>query len=310
MFEPAYLRTLESGQLSLRVSESFEMLRNCAICPRNCKVDRIHGQRGFCNTGSLAAVSSANPHFGEESPLVGSGGSGTIFFTSCNLKCVFCQNYEISHLMDGEEFDAPALGQMMLRLQSMGCHNINLVTPTHQTAQILAAVKWASEKGLRVPLVYNTGGYDSVETLMLLDGVIDIYMPDIKFMDPKISLDLIKAEDYPVVVKAAVVEMHRQVGDLRISESGLAERGLLVRHLVMPNEAAGTQEAMRFLTEKISPNTYVNIMDQYRPCGQAKSINGINRRTSRQENLEALEMAREEGITRLDDRVPFRANFF
>ncbi len=310
MFEPAYLRTLENGELSRKVFDSFQMLENCSLCPRSCEVNRINGQRGFCNTGSLAVVSSANPHFGEESPLVGTGGSGTIFFTSCNLKCVFCQNYEISHFMDGEEFDTPALGQIMLRLQSRGCHNINLVTPTHQTPQILAAVKWAAEKGLRVPLVYNTGGYDSVDTLKLLDGVVDVYMPDIKFMDPKISLDLMNAEDYPVVVKAAIIEMHGQVGDLRISERGLAQRGLLVRHLVMPNEYAGTREAMGFLAKMISQNTYVNIMDQYRPCGQAESIRGIDRRLRGEEYLEAIRTAQAEGITRIDDRAPFRVKFF
>ncbi|MBI4965700.1 MAG: radical SAM protein [Desulfomonile tiedjei] len=310
MFEPVYLRTLRAGALSAKVEKAREMLKDCYVCPRNCRVNRLEDETGFCGIGKLAKASSANPHFGEESPLVGSGGSGTIFFTSCNLKCVFCQNYEISHLMEGEDVDTPTLGGVMLGLQRMGCHNINFVTPSHVVPQILEAVNWAAGNGLQVPLVYNTGGYDSVETLQLLDGVVDIYMPDIKFMDPKICKDMMDAEDYPEIVHHAILEMHRQVGDLELDSRGIATRGLLVRHLVMPNELAGTREAMRFLAKEVSANTYVNIMDQYRPCGRAFDQPEINRSVNHQEYVEAIGMAQQEGITRLDERVGARMRFF
>jgi putative pyruvate formate lyase activating enzyme len=310
MFEPSYLRALKEGALSEKVEKAREMLKDCHVCPRDCRVNRLEGEMGFCSIGARAQVSSANPHFGEESPLVGSGGSGTIFLTSCNLKCIFCQNYEISHLMEGEEMDTQTLGRVMLGLQRMGCHNINFVTPSHVVPQILEAVKWASENGLQVPLVYNTGGYDSVETLRLLDGVVDIYMPDIKFMDPKTSKEMMDAEDYPEIVRKAILEMHRQVGDLQTDERGIATRGLLVRHLVMPNDLAGTREAMRFLAKEVSTNTYVNIMNQYRPCGRAFENPDINRSVNRDEYLEAIETAQQEGITRLDERVGLRMRFF
>jgi putative pyruvate formate lyase activating enzyme len=304
-----YLKTLRQGLLPGIVREAWEMLKDCHVCPRNCGVNRLEGETGFCRTGAKAMVSSANPHFGEEAPLVGSGGSGTIFFTSCNLKCVFCQNYEISHLMEGEELDSRELGRLMLGLQEMGCHNINFVTPSHVVPQIVDALHWAAENGLRVPLVYNTGGYDSVETLRLLDGIVDIYMPDLKFMDSQVSDMLMAAADYPDVAQAAIKEMHRQVGDLQIDKRCIATRGLLVRHLVMPNELAGTREAMRFLAQEISTNTYVNIMDQYRPCGRASENPNISRSVTRREYEAALEMAQEEGITRLDQRAGFRLRF-
>jgi putative pyruvate formate lyase activating enzyme len=309
MSQPIYLKTLREGLFPGIVRDTWEMLKDCHVCPRNCGVNRLEGETGFCRTGAKAMVSSANPHFGEESPLVGSGGSGTIFFTSCNLKCVFCQNYEISHLMDGEEIGSPALGGLMLGLQKMGCHNINLVTPSHVVPQIVDALHWAAENGLRVPLVYNTGGYDSVETLRLLDGIVDIYMPDLKFMDSRVSDMLMTAADYPDVARAAIKEMHRQVGDLEIDKRGIATRGLLVRHLVMPDELAGTREAMRFLAQEIFTNTYVNIMDQYRPCGRASEYPIINRSVTRREYEAALDMAQEEGITRLDERVGSRMRF-
>jgi putative pyruvate formate lyase activating enzyme len=309
MFEPRYLKTLRDGAFSEKVENARKLLKNCGVCPRECEVNRLEGETGFCGLGDRAMVASAHPHYGEETPLVGSGGSGTIFFTSCNLKCVFCQNFEISHLMEGEEVDATDLGRVMLRLQGMGCHNINFVTPSHVAPQILEAVYWAAGNGLRVPLVYNTGGYDKVDTLELLDGVVDIYMPDLKFMDPAVCKELMNAEDYPQIVKAAIREMHRQVGDLEMNEQGIATQGLLVRHLVMPDDLAGTREAMRFLAG-ISRNTYVNVMDQYRPCGKAAGKPGIDRSVTRDEYARALEMAREEGITRLDDRVRSRIRFF
>lgn len=308
MFEPSYLKTLSEGSFPEKIAGAVELLRGCRVCPRECGVDRLQGETGFCGLGAKAMVASAHPHYGEEAPLVGTGGSGTIFFTSCNLKCIFCQNYEISHLMEGQEVDETALGRLMLRLQGMGCHNINFVTPSHLVPQIVGAVYWAAGNGLRVPLVYNTGGYDKVETLRLLDGIVDIYMPDLKFMDHKICKELMDAEDYPAVAQAAIAEMHRQVGDLQINEQGVALRGLLVRHLVMPNDLAGTREAMRFLAG-ISTNTYVNVMDQYRPCGKAVGKPGLHRSVTRDEYARALEAAREEGINRLDDRIRHRIRF-
>jgi putative pyruvate formate lyase activating enzyme len=310
MFEPAYVSALKEGRLQERIDQAKGRLRECTLCPRNCKVNRLEGEIGFCKVGARAIISSANPHFGEEAPLVGSGGSGTIFMTSCNLKCVFCQNYEISHLMEGQEVDTDAFGGLMIGLQRLGCHNINFVTPSHVVPQILEAVKWAAEDGLRVPLVYNSGGYDSVETLRLLDGVIDIYMPDLKFMDSRISKELMNAPDYPEVARAAIVEMHRQVGDLQINENGIATRGLLVRHLVMPDDLTETRKAMRFLATEVSTNTYVNIMNQYRPCGRAHEHPKLDRSVTRAEYLDAVNSAREEGIERLDDRVSHRLRVF
>ncbi len=310
MFEAAYVRSLRDGTLRLKVETARELLRDCCVCARECRVNRLEGELGFCGIGAKALVSSAHPHFGEESPLVGSRGSGTIFFTSCNLKCVFCQNYEISHLMEGQEVSAEALADLMLGLQRMGCHNINFVTPSHVVPQILEALLPAAEKGLKVPLVYNTGGYDSVETLKLLDGVVDIYMPDLKFMDSRPSELLMNAPDYPEVVKDAIKEMHRQVGDLQTNELGVATRGLLVRHLVMPQGLANTRAAMGFLAREISASTYVNVMSQYRPCGRAMEYSETNRSLNRDEYVEAIKIAEVEGITRLDERVSFRIRLF
>jgi putative pyruvate formate lyase activating enzyme len=300
--DPAYLELHAKGILMERVRGALQILRSCVICPRMCKVNRLEGQLGYCRTGRLAKVSSFSPHFGEESPLVGRGGSGTIFFTHCNLLCIFCQNYDISHLGIGEEVDAGLLARMMIRLQEQGCHNINFVTPTHVVPQILEALPLAIEGGLRVPLVYNTGGYDRVETLRLLEGVVDIYMPDIKFLDRRTAQRMCNAPDYPETVKAAIREMHRQVGDLRTDPEGIATRGLLVRHLVMPEGLAQTREAMEFLADEISKETYVNVMDQYRPCGEAHSHRDLSRRITREEYAEALEAARRAGLHRLDSR--------
>jgi putative pyruvate formate lyase activating enzyme len=310
MFEPVYLKTMRAGLLHEKVAEAWKRLADCNLCPRDCRVNRLEGETGFCGLADKAVADAADPHFGEEDCLVGHNGSGTIFFSSCNLKCPFCQNYELSHLMEGQELDTPALGTLMLALQSIGCHNVNTVTPSHLVAQILAAVAWAAERGLRVPLVYNCGGYESLETLKLLDGVVDIYMPDLKFADSEISKRFLNAEDYPEVARAAIVEMHRQVGDLEINDQGIATRGLLIRHLVMPNDLAGTRENMRFLAQRVSGNTYVNIMDQYRPCGKAFEDPEIARSTTREEYNRAVEAAKEEGITRLDKRTGFRLRLF
>lgn len=256
----------------------------------------------MCQTGRQAMVSSYSPHYGEEDPLVGRSGSGTIFFTHCNLRCLFCQNYDISHEGHGAKTTARELAEMMLFLQRRGCHNINFVTPTHTVPQILEALPDAIEQGLRVPLVYNCGGYEEVETLQLLDGIFDIYMPDFKFWNPQVSDRFCSAPDYPEKARSALREMHAQVGDLVIDESGIAQRGLLVRHLVMPRGLSGTREIMRFLATEISENTYVNVMNQYRPCGEAHRFPDISRSITAGEYREAVQMAQEEGIRRLDER--------
>jgi len=305
-FRSSYLDLHEKGILKERAAEAQSRLESCQLCPRECKENRQADQKGFCRTGLRAVVSSHSPHFGEEDPLVGTGGSGTIFFSHCNLLCLFCQNYEISHLGEGQEVSRDQLAGMMLHLQKLGCHNINFVSPSHVVAQILAALPMAIEGGLRVPLVYNTGGYDSVETLHLLDGVFDIYMPDLKFMDGEISYQQCRAKDYPVRAREAIKEMHRQVGDLVVGPDSIAERGLLIRHLVLPGGLAGTRAAMRFLAREVSPDTYVNIMAQYRPCGEAMGHPPLNRRISSKEYEEALNLALEEGIHRLDQRKGIR----
>ncbi len=301
-FEPVYLRTFREGLFPEKIENAFRMLENCALCPRNCGLNRLKGEKGYCCAGSMPEVSSHSPHFGEERPLVGFHGSGTIFMTHCSLQCLFCQNYSISHLGEGQEVSFERLGKMMIELQSMGCHNINFVSPTHYVPQILKAIPPAVEKGLSVPLVYNTGGYDSVQTLKLLDGVFDIYMPDFKFSDSKPAQEYSQASDYPENVKLALKEMFSQVGDLLVDEKGIALRGLLVRHLVLPQGLAGTREAMHFMAQELSKNTYVNIMDQYYPCGKISLNSPLGRRITKEEYNEAIEAAKKEGITRLDKR--------
>lgn len=301
-FTPAYLETHRQGLLQERGRKAYEIMLACEICPHRCRVDRRHGELGICRTGDKPVVASFGPHFGEEDPLVGQHGSGTIFFSHCNLFCIFCQNWEISHGGEGEEIDIEDLAAIMLRLQAQGCHNINFVTPTHQVPMILAALPLAIEGGLRLPLVYNTGGYEAVPTLQLLDGVVDIYMPDFKFWDPAVAADLCNAPDYPEVARQALREMHRQVGDLVMDENGVAQRGLLVRHLVLPQGLAGTKEIMEFLAKEISPNTYVNVMGQYRPCGQAYTHPALREFLTAEEHREAQRLARQAGLTRLDQR--------
>jgi putative pyruvate formate lyase activating enzyme len=304
-FQAAYVNLMVQGELERRVAQGREMLAECRLCGRECGVNRLESTKGAaCRTGQKALVSSFNAHFGEEDPLVGHGGSGTIFFANCNLKCQFCQNYEISQLGEGREVEAEDLAATMLHLQVAGCHNINFVSPTHVIPHILEALLIAAERGLSVPLVHNTGGYDSLEALQLLDGVIDIYMPDMKYADAKVGLAYSKVKDYPRVNQAAVREMHRQVGDLVLDERGIASRGLLVRHLVLPNRLAGTREIAKFLAEEISPDTYVNVMAQYRPLYKAHQYPEIDRRPSAEELQEALDLAIEDGLTRLDERRP------
>jgi len=298
-FRPSYIALYERGELQGRVAALNKMLEDCTICPRNCRVNRTAGEKGFCKIGPLPVVSSAQPHFGEEPVLVGRYGSGTIFLTGCNLRCVFCQNYDISQLYHGEEVSIEDLSSMMIMLERQGCHNINFVTPTHQIAQIVAALPMAVELGLEVPLVYNCGGYESVETLKLLDGVFDIYMPDIKYSDNRMAEKYSKAPGYFDIVKAAVKEMHRQAGDLAVDREGVAERGLIIRHLVLPGGLAGTKEVVRFIAEEVSKDSYVNIMDQYRPCFKAVEIKGLDRRITTDEFEEAVKMAVNAGLKRV-----------
>lgn len=298
-FSAAYTLLPES-EFTAKIHALEEILRYCTLCPRECRVDRTAGERGYCNTGDAPFVSSWNPHFGEERPLVGRHGSGTIFLGNCNLGCIFCQNYTISHFGEGREITHENLAEIMLSLQNMECHNINLVTPTHQAPAIVRALKIASDKGLEIPIVYNCGGYESVETLKILEGIVDIYMPDFKYADKAYAAKYSNAPDYPEAAKLAIKEMHRQVGDLIINEDGVAERGLLVRHLVLPEDIAGTAEVVKFIAEEISRDTYVNIMNQYYPCYKAFENPPLNRRITGREYSVAIEHAIKAGLKRLD----------
>ena len=286
--------------LAERVERLKARLTECDICPRLCRVNRKAGEVGFCRVGWHALVASFGPHFGEEAPLVGHHGSGTVFFSGCSLRCVFCQNYEISHLVEGREVPAERLAGIFLSVQRMGCHNLNLVTPTHVTPQILEALSLAAPSGLSIPVVYNCGGYESVDTLRELEGVVDIYMPDVKFLDAEPAGRYCEAPDYPEVVQAALREMARQVGPLVLDRHGIARRGLLVRHLVMPGEASTTRKVIDFLAHEIGTDTYVNLMDQYRPCGRALEFPEIGRRTQADEWRDARDYALEKGLYRLD----------
>ena len=303
LFEPAYLALHRSGELKGRVRAAYRRLEQCDLCPRECGVNRRLGEEtGFCRTGERAVVCSAHPHFGEESPLVGYRGSGTIFFSWCSLRCQFCQNYEISQLGEGREVEPEDLASMMLSLQSLGCHNVNLVSPSHVVPQILAGLLIASEAGLHLPLVYNTGGYDSLETLELLDGVVDIYMPDMKYAHAQTAQRYSQVPNYPRVNRAAVKEMHRQVGDLHVDQRGIALRGLLVRHLVLPEGLAGTADIVAFLAQEISADTYLNVMNQYRPCYEAGDLPPLNRPVTRGEYAQAVRLAHQAGLHRLDQQ--------
>jgi putative pyruvate formate lyase activating enzyme len=300
-FEPTYLQLHRSGELAERARQAREHLRHCDLCARGCHVNRLLSTRGAaCRTGERAVVCSAGAHHGEERPLSGRRGSGTIFFSWCNLACVFCQNWQISRRGEGEEVSDEELAAIILRLQADGCHNINFVSPSHVVAPILAAVALAAEQGLRLPLVWNSGGYDSPEALALLDGVIDLYMPDMKFADSQVARTYLGVSDYAEVNQAAVREMHRQVGDLVLDRQGIAQRGLLVRHLVLPENLAGTDRILVFLASEISPATYVNLMDQYHPCYRADEYPPLDRRPTPAELAVARAMAKAAGLTRLD----------
>jgi putative pyruvate formate lyase activating enzyme len=300
----AYRELYHSGELRGRVARARAILKDCRLCPRGCRVDRLHGKTGVCRTASEVVVSSCGPHFGEEAPLVGRYGSGTIFFAHCNLGCLFCQNYSISQLGQGRVATTGELAKMMISLQERGCHNINLVTPTHVVPQIVAALEVAVGLGLSIPIVYNCGGYESVETLELLDGIIDIYMPDMKYSDERNARRFSGIRDYPAVNRAAVKEMHRQVGDLQVDDRGVARRGLLIRHLVLPNRIAGTEGVVRFIAQEISTDTYLNVMAQYHPARYALKIPALSRPLQRGEFLEAVNLARDYGLERLDGVRP------
>ena len=303
-FEPAYMKLHRSGELRRRAEEAVTRLSHCLVCPRNCGVDRTLDKTAACHTGRYAQVSSHFPHFGEEDCLRGWKGSGTIFFSMCNLRCVFCQNYDISQAHRGPETPPEQLAEMMLELQARGCHNINFVTPEHVVPELLEALPIAVEAGLRLPIVYNTSAYDSLDSLHLLEGIVDIYMPDFKFWDAELSLRYVKAKDYPEAARRTVREMHRQVGVLKFDERGMAKRGVLVRHLIMPGEIGGTESIMRLLAEEVSPDTYVNIMDQYYPAGRVAGdqFAEIGRGITESEYERALEAARAAGLWRLDQR--------
>ena len=307
-FEAAYLKLCRSGQLADRVRQAFRHLEDCDLCARYCHVNRLVTIEGaVCRTGEHAVVHSLGPHHGEEDVLRGWNGSGTIFFSWCNLRCVFCQNWEISQKGLGRAVEPKEIAAMMIDLQERGCHNINLVSPSHVVAQILAAVEIAAAQGLHLPLVYNTGGYDSLEALKLLDGVIDIYMPDMKYGDSSIARKYSKVRNYVELNQRAVKEMHRQVGDLTLDERGLAGRGLLIRHLVLPENLAGTEQVMEFIAREISPDTYLNLMGQYGPCYRADEYPPLDRAVTA-EYRAALAIAERHGLRRLDRKSVYSAH--
>ena len=301
-FVPAYLALHRTGELKQRADTLWAVMEECRLCPRECGVNRLTGERGFCRApGAKLIVSSFTPHFGEERPLVGQGGSGTIFLTHCNLRCVFCQNWEISHLGRGNNSSVDELAKMMLKLQKVGCHNINLVTPTHYSAAIVKALDIAAAKGLRLPVVYNTSGYERIEILKLLDGIVDIYLPDFKYWDKAMAAKYSAgAEHYPELTRAAVWEMHRQVGVAKPAANGIMQRGLMIRHLVMPNDTSGSEKVMEWIAENLPKDTYVNIMAQYRPVYKAYDYPEISRRISTKEYDKVVNKAVEIGLTNLD----------
>jgi len=299
-FKASYLELLESGELEKRIEKLYQILESCQLCPRKCRVNRLKGQKGVCRTGKNLMVASYHPHFGEEEVLVGSHGSGTIFLSYCSLRCLYCQNYEISHLGIGREYSEVQVAQMMLDLQGRGCHNINFVTPTHFAGQLVKAVKIAAQEGLNLPIVWNCGGYENFEIIKLLEGIVDIYMPDMKYGDnePGKKYSRPPIPDYWDQNREAVKEMHRQVGDLKVDERGIAKRGLLIRHLVLPDDIAKSENILKFIAKEISKNSYVNIMSQYYPSGEAFKFPELNRPVSEKEFLKVIQIAKKLGLTR------------
>jgi len=299
-FEPSYIKLYKTGELDIRIKNIAEIYKRCTICPQKCEVDRSEGESGKCSSSMMPTVSSASAHFGEEPPLVGYYGSGTIFFTNCNLHCIYCQNFDISQMHEGREISYEQLAELIIALQNKGCHNINFVTPTHMVYPILYALKMAIEKGLNIPLVYNSGGYESVETIKLLNGIFDIYMPDFKYFNEKTGYTLSNAKSYPQIAQMAISEMYRQVGDLKLNNHGIAHRGLLIRHLVLPEHTDESKNILNFVAA-LSKNTYVNIMDQYRPAYRAAENYYLTRRITAEEYQEVLDYAKKIGLKRADD---------
>jgi putative pyruvate formate lyase activating enzyme len=300
-WEPAYLKLERGGELRARERALKEIYRSCRLCPRRCGVNRARWEIGVCSSTSRAKVYSAHAHFGEERPLVGRGGSGTIFFSNCNLLCLYCQNWEISHRGDGSYVSDDRLGELMVDVQRRGCHNINVVTPTHTVPNIVAALRHAIGRGLRAPVVYNCGGYESLEVIQLLDGIVDIYLPDYKYTDGAMAAKYSQgAADYPEAAAAAIREMHRQVGEVVVDENGVALRGLMIRHLVLPQNIAGTDRFVKWVARELTPGTYVNIMAQYRPEHRAREFPELSRRLTPEEYRHAVRWAQEAGLTRLD----------
>lgn len=297
-FQPAY-RKMPIEELQKRAYQAVDKLADCTVCAQHCHVNRLEGELGFCRAGRSAVVASYGSHMGEEDVLVGQNGSGTIFFSYCNMSCEFCQNCEISHEGEGREIGPGELADIMVALQETGCHNINLVSPSHFVPQILEALVPAVKKGLNIPLVYNSGGYDDLETLKLLDGIVDIYMPDIKFAEDKKGEKYASAPRYFSIVKEVIKEMHRQVGDLKINNKNIAQRGLLVRHLVLPEDLAGSEQIMQFLASEISPGTYINIMNQYYPAHRARRYPELGRPVHKREHRWAVQKAKEAGLYRI-----------
>jgi putative pyruvate formate lyase activating enzyme len=300
-FKPAYLRTEREGRLAKLESELWEIFQSCRLCPRKCNVNRLKGEIGFCSSTSRLKLASFGPHFGEERPLVGTGGSGTIFFSNCNLLCCFCQNWEINHRGDGRFISHDDLAGMMLSLQQRGCHNINLVTPTHVVPHIVKALRLAIRKGLILPLVYNNGGYDSIEVIRMLDGVVDIYLPDFKYQDGALSAKYSSgALNYPEIAAETIKEMHRQVGELQVDSKGVARRGLIIRHLVMPGNIAGTDRFVQWVAKELTATTRVNLMAQYRPEHKAFDYPEISRPITAQEWEQARSWANAAGLSHID----------
>ncbi len=297
---PAYLNLLDNGELERRAKTAHEMLVSCSLCPHTCKINRLEDEKGFCRIGKKAVVASFGAHFGEEPPITGTRGSGTVFFSGCNLRCVFCQNFEISQGLEGQELETEQLAFIFLSLQEGGCHNVNLVTPTHVVPQILDALVIAAKEGLKIPLVYNCGGYESIHVLRLLDGIVDIYMPDIKYSSNELAFKYSRVKGYWDHCRKGVKEMFRQVGNIQLDETtGAAKRGLLIRHLVLPEDISGTRDVCRFIAQEISAQAMVNIMDQYRPCGMAYNYPPLDRKITPQELKRAVKWAQEAGLNNL-----------
>ena len=310
-FEPSYAAAERTGLLARRIEEAFTIMESCSLCPRRCGVNRLNGEEGFCRSPMKPVIYSAQPHFGEEVPLVGRHGSGTIFFSNCNLRCVFCQNWPIAHEGRGRPVDEDEMASMMLALQRKGCHNINLVTPTHVMPHILKAARIAFRKGLRIPLVYNTSGYELPEVIRLLDGIVDIYLPDMKYAhDEQADKYSSGAFDYPLMARQSIVEMNRQVGALEVDHDGIAQRGVILRHLVMPNGVAGSRDVLLWVSENLPGSTYVNVMSQYRVEYKAYDYAEIARGVTVEEYLEAVSWAEEFGLTRLDNRAGALRQFY